>query len=112
MKENQQLIVFIHLSQLFNLFSGILGFLIPLIIWQSKKMEIYDLDIHGKAIINFQISLFILAICCFPLVFLLGIGLIGLCVLLLVSLAFPVLNAVRASGGSLPNYPILYTFID
>ena len=37
MKENQQLIVFMHLSQLFNLFSGILGFLTPLIIWQSKK---------------------------------------------------------------------------
>jgi hypothetical protein len=29
-----------------------------------------------------------------------------------VSLAFPVLNAVRASAGSLPNYPILYKFVD
>ena len=37
MKENQQLIVFMHLSQLFNLFSGFLGFIIPLVIWQSKK---------------------------------------------------------------------------
>ena len=112
MKENQQLIVFMHLSQLFNLFSGFLGFVVPLVIWQSKKKETYDLDIHGKAIINFQISLFILTLCCFPLVLILGIGLIGLCVLLLVSLAFPVLNAVRASGGSLPNYPILYKFVD
>lgn len=112
MKENQQLIVFMHLSQLFNLFSGFLGFVVPLVIWQSKKKETYDLDIHGKAIINFQISLFILTLCCFPLVLILGIGLIGLCVLLLVSLAFPVLNAVRASAGSLPNYPILYKFVD
>ena len=112
MKENQQLIVFMHLSQLFNLFSGFLGFIIPLVIWQSKKKDTYDLDVHGKEIINFQISLFILTICCFPLVLFLGIGLIGLCILLLVSLAFPVLNAVRASAGSLPNYPILYEFID
>ena len=112
MKENQQLIVFMHLSQLFNLFSGFLGFIIPLVIWQSKKKDTYDLDVHGKAIINFQISLFILTICCFPLVLFLGIGLIGLCILLLVSLAFPVLNAVRASAGSLPNYPTLYKFID
>jgi uncharacterized Tic20 family protein len=111
MKENQQLIVFMHLS-LFNLFSGFLGFVVPLVIWQSKKKETYDLDIHGKAIINFQISLFILTLCCFPLVLILGFGLIGLCVLLLVSLAFPVLNAVRASAGSLPNYPILYKFVD
>lgn len=111
MKENQQLIVFMHLSQLFNLFSGFLGFVVPLVIWQSKKKETYDLDIHGKAIINFQISLFILTLCCFPLVLILGIGLIGLCVLLLVSLAFPVLNAVRACAGSLPNYPILYKFV-
>ncbi|MDB9779931.1 DUF4870 domain-containing protein [Flavobacteriaceae bacterium] len=103
MKENQQLIVFMHLSQLFNLFSGFLGFIIPLVIWQSKKKNTYDLDVHGKAIINFQISLFILTICCFPLVLFLGIGLIGLCILILVSLAFPVLNAVRASAGSLPN---------
>lgn len=112
MKENQQLIVFMHLSQLFNLFSGFLGFIIPLVIWQSKKKDTYDLDVHGKAIINFQISLFILTICCFPLVLFLGIGLIGLCILLLVSLAFPVLNAVRASAGSLPNYPTLYEFVD
>jgi len=107
MKENQQLIVFMHLSQLFNLLSGFLGFIIPLVIWQSKKKNTYDLDVHGKAIINFQISLFILTICCFPLVLFLGIGLIGLCILILVSQAFPVLNAVRASAGSLPNYPIL-----
>ena len=53
MKENQQLIVFMHLSQLFNLFSGFLGFVVPLVIWQSKKKETYNLDIHGKAIINF-----------------------------------------------------------
>jgi uncharacterized protein len=112
MKENQQLIVFIHLSQLFNLFSGFLGFIIPLVIWQSKKKDTYDLDVHGKAIINFQISLLILTICYFPLVLFLGIGLIGLCILLLVSLAFPVLNAVRSSAGSLPNYPILYEFVD
>ena len=39
MKENQQLIVFMHLSQLFNLFSGFLGFIIPLVIWQSKKKK-------------------------------------------------------------------------
>ena len=112
MKENQQLIMFRHLSQLFNLFSGFLGFVVPLVIWQSKKKETYDLDIHGKAIINFQISLFILTLCCFPLILILGVGLIGLCVLLLLSLAFPVLNAVRASAGSLPNYPILYKFVD
>ena len=53
MKENQQLIVFMHLSQLFNLFSGFLGFVVPLVIWQSKKKETYDLDIHGKSIIKF-----------------------------------------------------------
>ena len=53
MKENQQLIVFTHLSQLFNLFSGFLGFVVPLVIWQSKKKETYYLDIHGKSIIKF-----------------------------------------------------------
>ena len=112
MKENQQLIVFMHLSQLFNLFSGILGFLVPLFIWQSKKTEVYELDIHGKAIVNFQISIFIIGIFCIPLIFLLGIGLIGIYLLLLISLIFPVINAIRASAGSLPNYPKIFRFLD
>ena len=111
MTENQQLIVFMHLSQLFNLFSGILGFLIPLLIWQSKKDKVYTLDIHGKAIMNFQISIFILSLCSIPFVFLLGIGLIALYFLMLIALIYPVINAVKAGSDQLPNYPKMYTFV-
>ena len=59
MIENRQLLVLTHLSQLLDFITGIGGFLVPLIIWLIKKDEVFDMDRHGKAILNFRISMFI-----------------------------------------------------
>jgi len=66
MKENRQLLVFTHLSQLLDFVTGIGGFIVPLIIWLVKKDEIFDMDRHGKAIINFRISMFLYLLICIP----------------------------------------------
>ena len=59
MKENRQLLVFTHLSQLLDFVTGIGGFIVPLLLWLVKKDEVFDMDRHGKAILNFRISMFL-----------------------------------------------------
>ena len=68
MKRNTQLLAITHLSQLLDLVTGIGGFIVPLVIWVVKKDEILDMDAHGKAILNFRISMFLYVLLCIPLI--------------------------------------------
>jgi uncharacterized Tic20 family protein len=111
MKENKQLLVIIHLSQFLDFITGIGGFVVPLIIWLLKKDEIYELDYHGKTILNFRISMFIYTLICIPFVFLFGVGILGFIVLGFIYLIFPIVNAVRASNNQIPHYPLSIKFI-
>lgn len=111
MKENKQLIVLTHLSQLLDFVTGIGGFIVPLILWLTKKDEIYNMDIHGKAILNFRISMFIYLLVCIPLVLLLGLGILGIIIIGFFYLLFPIINAIKASNNEAPSYPFSITFI-
>ena len=104
-RKDNQLLVFTHLSQLLDFVTGFGGFIVPLILWLVNREDVHAMDQHGKAIMNFQISIFIYALICIPLIFLFGIGIIGLILVGVVSLVFPIVNAVRASNGQAPNYP-------
>jgi uncharacterized Tic20 family protein len=75
-------------------------------VWLTQKDSVQALDEHGKSILNFQITTFLLTLLCVPLVFLFGLGLVGLFVLSLFLLIFPVINAVKASNGKPPYYPL------
>lgn len=105
LREDRNLLVVTHLCQLINLFTVIGGFLVPLIIWLTQKDQILGMDEHGKAIVNFQISLYIYSLICIPLILLCGIGFLGLAVLGIVTLVLPIINAIRASNGESPEYP-------
>lgn len=105
MREDKQLLVITHLSQLLDFVSGIGGFIVPLIIWLVKKDEIIGMDAHGKAILNFRISMFIYVLICIPLILLLGLGILGLIALSFFYLIFPIVNAIRVSNNQEPNYP-------
>ena len=59
MREDNQLLVITHLSQLVTLITGFGSLLIPLILWLTQKEKVYQMDTHGKNIINFQLSLII-----------------------------------------------------
>ena len=69
------------------------------------------MDEHGKNIINFQLSLIVYFIICIPLILLLGLGILGFIVLGLVSVIFPIINAIKTSNGEVPKYPITINFI-
>ena len=103
--------MFTHLSQLLDFVTGIGGFIVLLIIWLVKKDEIFDMDRHGKAIINFRISMFLYLLICIPFVLLFGLGLLGFIVIGLFYIIFPIINAVRASNNQQPNYPLSIKFL-
>lgn len=111
MREDRQLIVLTHLSQLITLVVGFGSLILPLILWTTNKDRVYEMDMHGKHIINFQLSILIYSLICIPLILLLGLGLIGLIILGIVSIVFPVINAIKASNGERPNYPFTIEFL-
>ena len=111
MKTNKQLLVLTHLSQLLDLVTLIGGFLVPLIIWHTNKDKVYEMDEHGKSIINFRISMLIYLVLCVPLVLFFGLGLLGFLVIGVLYFILPILNAIKASNGEQPNYPFSLSII-
>ncbi len=111
MRQDRQLIVITHLSQLVTLVIGFGSLILPLILWLSNKEKVYQMDAHGKNILNFQISLIIYALICIPLIFLLGLEILGLIILGIISIIFPIINAIKASNGETPKYPLSLNFI-
>ena len=110
MKQNRQLLVLTHLSQLLDFVTGIGGFIVPFILWIVKKDEVLGMDKHGKAILNFRITMFIYLLICIPLVLLFGLGLVGFFVIGISYLIFPILNAIKANNNEEPIYPFSISF--
>ena len=111
MRQDNQLIVITHLSQLIILITGFGSLLLPLVLWLTQKEKVYQMDTHGKNIINFQLSLIVYCIICIPLILLFGLGLLGFIVLGIISIIFPIINAIKASRGETPKYPLSLNFI-
>ena len=101
-----------HLSALAGLiipFGNVLG---PLVIWQIKKNEIPSVDAHGKAALNFQLSVLIVvliaAAVAVPLLFFFCLGflvLLAVPVILLIGKIFAIIAAVQANDGREFRYP-------
>jgi len=100
----------IHLSQLANFVMPVAGIIIPIVLWQIKTVELPALEIHGKIVVNWMISLIIycaisIALCFvlvgFPLLILLGV----------LSVIYPIIGGVKASQGIAWRYPGSISFI-
>jgi uncharacterized Tic20 family protein len=111
MREDNQMLVITHLSQLLDLVTGIGGFIVPLILWLTQKDKVAGMDMHGKMILNFQISLFLYSIICIPLIILFGLGILLLIIIGLIALILPIMNAIKVSNGEMPYYPLTIEFI-
>ena len=111
MRNDNQLLVVTHLCQLLTCLTGFGGLIVPLILWATQKDKIEDMDTHGKAIINFQLSIIIYSIVCIPLILLFGLGVLLLILIGIVAFILPIVNAIKASNGELPSYPLSLNFI-
>lgn len=108
--ETQSWLIGVHLSALAAFiipFGNILG---PLVIWLIKREQMPEVDIHGKAVLNFQISLAIyFIIAAFTIIILIGFVLAPLVALF--GLIMTIIGAVKASQGELFKYPLSIPFL-
>ena len=111
LQEDRTILSVLHLSQLLMFITGVGGFLVPLIIWIAKKDHVYQMDAHGKEVINFQISMFLLGLIAGPLIFLLGLGIIILAAIPIIVGIFSILNGMKANRGEAVHYPLTYRFL-
>lgn len=111
MREDRQLLMITHLSQLLDLVTGIGGFIVPLVIWLTQKDKILGMDAHGKMILNFQISIFIYSIVSIPLILLFGLGIFLLIGIGIIAIVFPIMNAIRVNNNEIPSYPLSLNII-
>jgi uncharacterized Tic20 family protein len=101
-----------HLSALAGFIGIPLGNVLgPLLVWQIKKNEIPSVDIHGKASLNFQITVIlallvslvagaILSFICIGFIFFIIAGGIALC-----GLIFAIIAGIKANNGEDFKYP-------
>lgn len=110
-REDRTTLVLTHLSQLLDFITGFGGLIVPLIIWITQRDKIVDMDQTGKAILNFQITMILLGLISIPLIIFAFLGIFLLGAVIILSLVFPILNAVKANNGEEPHYPLSIKFI-
>lgn len=111
MRVDRPLLAVTHLTQLISYIFGFGGLITPLIIWLATKNSVVDMDEHGRAIINLQLSLIVYVILSIPAILLLGLGLLTLIGAVVLGFVMPIVNAVRASNGESPSYFLTIPFI-
>jgi uncharacterized Tic20 family protein len=110
-----------HLSVLTGLVIPFGNFLGPLLIWQIKKNEIPSVVAHGKAVLNFQITIilifffggFVLAflVMAFPNLHLNYLGSPIVVIGCLIAFIFPIIAGIKANNGENYNYPFSFNLI-
>ena len=84
--------------------------LVPLIIWLIKKDE-YELEAdQGKEAVNFQLSILLYTVASLPLCFVF-VGFILIPAVIIFSLVFTIIAAVKANDGERYRYPLCIRFV-
>lgn len=103
--EDKLCIVLSHLSLILGA-----GIVIPLIIYLVKKGDSTIAAFHAKEALNFHLSLYLYALACVPLVFVL-IGVPLLMVLGVGGLILSIIATVRSADGAEYRYPLTIRFV-
>lgn len=109
-KATREWAMYLHLSLLSGFAIPLAGFIAPIIIWQVKKDELPEVDVHGKLVTNWIISSFIYTVVSLFLVFLI-IGIPCLVVLGILNIAYPIIGGLKANNGEVWHYPMTIRFI-
>lgn len=99
-----------HIGTLLGYLIAFGTFLVPLLIWISKKEESPLIAAHAKASLNFQLSMLLYsAVAAFLILLLIGIPI--LVVLAVTNVVCVILATIEADKGGLYKYPITIEFI-
>ncbi|WP_299113893.1 DUF4870 domain-containing protein [uncultured Winogradskyella sp.] len=110
-RTDNQLLMITHLAQLLTYVTGFGGLIVPLIIWATQKDKVDGMDAHGKSILNFQLSIIVYCILSIPLIIVFGLGILLLILIGILAFVMPIINAIKASNGELPSYPLSLNFV-
>jgi len=89
-----------HLSMLFGL-----GIILPLVVYLAMRRESEYAASNAREALNFHISVYLYALCCVPLVFII-IGVPLMILIGLASLVLAIIATVKASDGTCYRYPL------
>jgi len=106
----RQWALFLHLSLLAGFIVPLAGLVVPIVIWQVKKIELPELDAHGKIVVNWMLSLLIYAAISALLV-LVVIGIPLLIAVGILGVIFPIVGGLKASSGEIWRYPLSIKFL-
>lgn len=107
--DNKTYAMLLHLSQFCSFVIPLAGLVVPVVMWITKKEDSY-IDEQGKVVANWIISSLIYFAISLALM-LVVIGAFTLIALLICSIIFTVMGAVRANDGIIKNYPLSIRFI-
>jgi len=102
-KEAREMAMLCHLL-------GIVGFIAPLVIWLNEKDKHKFVNEHGRAAMNYQISIIIYYAASWALCFII-IGIFMLIALAIMHIIFVIIGAVKAINGKPWRYPIAIRFL-
>ena len=108
--DERQMGLFLHLSQLANVFLFPVGIVLPIVLWQTQKDKMPALDAHGKMVVNWMISSTIYMIVSIILIFLI-IGILTTIALAIIGIVFPIIGAIKANNGEFWEYPLTIKFL-
>jgi uncharacterized Tic20 family protein len=109
-QQTRQWAFFLHLSQLAGFVVPLAGLVAPILIWQLKKNDLPELDVHGKIVVNWIISEIIYFCVCIALAFVI-IGIPLLIALGVCGIVFAIIGAIKANNGEVWKYPLSITFL-
>ena len=102
--------MFLHLSALAGYVVFGAGFAAPILIWQLKKTDYPELDVHGKNVVNWLISSVIYFAISGVLVTVF-VGIPMLIVLGVLMVIFPIIGGIKANNGEVWKYPLTISFV-
>ncbi len=108
LSSNRDYAMLIHLAQFCSWLVPLLGMVVPLVMWQTRKEDPY-IDQQGKVVMNWVFSSFIYALVSGLLCIIL-IGIPLLIALIICSIVFTIIGAIDANKGIIKNYPLTIKF--
>jgi uncharacterized Tic20 family protein len=109
-----------HLSGFAGWFFPFGNIIAPLLLWIAKKNESSYIDSHGKAAVNFQLSILLycllLVILIIPItIFTLGLGLVAVLVgfipAIILKIILIISASIKATNGEFYHYPYTIDFV-
>ncbi|MFZ2657887.1 MAG: DUF4870 domain-containing protein [Victivallales bacterium] len=111
-KEEKTMAMLCHLTALSGLIVPIplLNIIVPLVIWLTQKDKYPLVDDQGKESLNFQITMFLAALVCVVLMFVL-IGFLLIFVVAIYAIVYVIIATMKANEGIKYRYPICLRLI-